>query len=191
MDEVRGEWLYLYRAVDKAGKTVDFFLSRRRDVNAAKAFLRKVMKGQRVPTKVTLDAYAASHRAVADLKENGELPKRVRVRQQQVLEQPDRARPSENQTAVAADVGAEELRNGQSGNRRDRTGGEDQEGAVQDGQAGRAHGHDARSLASRPGCLVGSLPIEMAKSSKAAGTFQFAPEPARLRRRHETEFKAR
>jgi transposase-like protein len=84
MDEtyvkVRGQWVYLYRAVDKAGKTVDFFLSRRRDVNAAKAFLRKAMKGQRVPTKVTLDAYAASHRAVAELKESGELPKRVRIR---------------------------------------------------------------------------------------------------------------
>ena len=35
---------------------------------------------QRVPAKVTLDAYAASHRAVADLKETGELPKRVVMR---------------------------------------------------------------------------------------------------------------
>jgi transposase-like protein len=64
--KVRGEWVYLYRAVDKAGKTVDFYLSRKRDVNAAKAFLRKAMKGQRIPTKVTLDAYACftprSHR---------------------------------------------------------------------------------------------------------------------------------
>ncbi len=84
MDEtyvkVRGEWVYLYRAVDKAGKTVDFFLSRHRDVNAAKAFLRKAMKGRRVPAKVTLDAYAASHRAVAELKESGELLKGVIVR---------------------------------------------------------------------------------------------------------------
>jgi transposase-like protein len=89
MDEtyirVKGEWMYLYRAVDKAGKTVDFYLSRKRDVNAAKAFLRKALKGQRIPTKITLDAYAASHRAVAELKANGELPKRVRVRTSKYL----------------------------------------------------------------------------------------------------------
>ena len=89
MDEtrvkVRGEWVYLYRAVDKAGKTVDFLLSQQRDVNAAKAFLRKAMNGQRVPIKVTLDAYAASHRAVADLKDDGELPKRVVVRSSKYL----------------------------------------------------------------------------------------------------------
>lgn len=83
MDEtyirIKGEWRYLYRAVDKAGKTVDFYVSRKRDVNAAKAFLHKAMQGQRVPTKITLDAYAASHRAVAGLKDTGELPKRLLV----------------------------------------------------------------------------------------------------------------
>jgi transposase-like protein len=82
---VKGEWMYLYRAVDKAGKTVDFQLSRKRDVNAAKAFLRKAMQGQRVPTKITLDAYPASHRAVADLKDTGHLPKRVVVRSSKYL----------------------------------------------------------------------------------------------------------
>ncbi len=89
MDEtyvkVRGEWMYLYRAVDKAGYTVDFYLSRNRDVNAAKAFLRKAMERQRIPAKITLDAYAASHRAVAELKESGEFPKRVRVRTSKYL----------------------------------------------------------------------------------------------------------
>jgi transposase-like protein len=43
------------------------------------------MKGQLIPTKVTLDAYAASHRAVADLKASGELPKRMRVRTSKYL----------------------------------------------------------------------------------------------------------
>src|ERR1700730_6713939 len=42
-------------------------------------------EGTGIPTKITLDAYAASHRAVADLKENGELPKRVRVRTSKYL----------------------------------------------------------------------------------------------------------
>src|ERR1700722_9522881 len=42
--KVRGVWVYLYRAVDKAGKTVEFYLSRTRDVNAARAFLCKAMK---------------------------------------------------------------------------------------------------------------------------------------------------
>jgi transposase-like protein len=89
MDEtyvkVRGEWSYLYRAVDKGGKAVDFFLSRQRDVDAAKAILRKAMKGQRVPAGVTLDAYATSHRAVANLKRDGELPKRVGGRSKKCL----------------------------------------------------------------------------------------------------------
>ena len=77
--------MYLYRAVDKAGQTVDFFLSRNRDVNAAKSFLRSAMKNTRVPTKITLDAYAASHRAVREMKEDGELPGRVKVRSSQYL----------------------------------------------------------------------------------------------------------
>ena len=89
MDEtyirVHGQWVYLYRAVDKAGQTVDFFLSRNRDVNAAKSFLRSAMKNTRVPTKITWDAYAASHRAVREMKEDGELPCRVKVRSSQYL----------------------------------------------------------------------------------------------------------
>ena len=76
--KVKGSWMYLYRAVDKGGQTVDFYLSHRRDVAAAKAFLRKAMREQRMPTKITLDAYRASQRAVADLKKTGELRCRIR-----------------------------------------------------------------------------------------------------------------
>jgi transposase-like protein len=89
MDEtyikVRGQWKYLYRAVDKQGLAVDFDLSAKRDVNAAKTFLCKAVKNQRVPTQITLDGYAASHRAVADLKQRGILPKRVKVRSSKYL----------------------------------------------------------------------------------------------------------
>ena len=78
--KVNGRWTYLYRAVDKQGRTVDFRLSERRAVAAAKAFFRKAMKHNGNPRVITLDAYAASHRAVADLKAEGKMPKRVRVR---------------------------------------------------------------------------------------------------------------
>ena len=78
--KVRGEWVYLYRAVDRDGQTVDFRLSRRRNVAAAKAFLRKAMRSQAmVPTSITLDGYAASHRAVRELQEQNELPKTARL----------------------------------------------------------------------------------------------------------------
>ena len=43
---VRGRWVYLYRAVDRDGHTVDFRLSPNRDVTAVKAFLRKALHTQ-------------------------------------------------------------------------------------------------------------------------------------------------
>jgi len=114
MDEtyikVRGSWAYLYRAVDKAGRTVNFFLSRNRDGTAAKTFLRHAMKNRRTPSKITLDAYAASHRAVREMKETGELPRRVKVRSSQYLNNLGRTGPPPNQTADSADAGIQTIR---------------------------------------------------------------------------------
>src|SRR5947209_1496592 len=78
--KVKGQWVYLYRAVDKAGRTVDFLLSKRRDVAAAQRIFSRVTRQHGAPRVITLDGYAASHRAVAKLKEVGTLPRRVRVR---------------------------------------------------------------------------------------------------------------
>jgi transposase-like protein len=71
--------------VDKIGRTVDFYLSERRDVNGAKHFFRKALKSVGTPRVITLDAYAASHRAVQELKSEGTLPGRVRVRSSKYL----------------------------------------------------------------------------------------------------------
>jgi len=78
--KVAGEWRYLYRAVDRAGKTVDFHLSAKRDVAAAKTFFAKAVKSQGMPQTITLDGYAALHRAVRDLKDKGRLRNNTRVR---------------------------------------------------------------------------------------------------------------
>ncbi len=59
--KIRGQWVYLHRSVDRDGNTVDFRLSRKRDVTA-KAFLRKALKTQgRAPLSITPDGYAAKN----------------------------------------------------------------------------------------------------------------------------------
>jgi len=79
-------WHYLYRAVDRAGRTVDFRLSTRRDVAAAKSFFRKAIRSQqRPPQTITLDGYAASHRAVRELKADGCLPTESKLRSSKYL----------------------------------------------------------------------------------------------------------
>jgi transposase-like protein len=84
--KVRGVWTYLYRAVDKAGQTVDFRLCNRRDVAAAKAFFVKAIRHEgRLPHTITLDGYAASHRAVREMREDGLLSKRTKLRSSKYL----------------------------------------------------------------------------------------------------------
>ncbi len=83
---IRGKWRHLCRAVDRAGKTIDFRLSAHRDVAAAKAFLRKAVKGQgRAPKTTTLDGYAAFHRAARALKAEGSLPAATKPRSSKCL----------------------------------------------------------------------------------------------------------
>ena len=58
--KVKGQWVYLYRAVDKEGKTVDFMLSERRDEPAARAFFEKAIGSNGLPDKVTMDKSGAN-----------------------------------------------------------------------------------------------------------------------------------
>jgi len=68
MDEtyikVKGEWKYLYRAVDKYGQTIDFLLTEQRDTEAALKFLKKAIRRNGLPTTITIDGSDANEAAV-------------------------------------------------------------------------------------------------------------------------------
>jgi putative transposase len=68
MDEtyvrIKGVWKYLYRAVDKAGATVDFLLTAKRDRKAALRFLRQAIGQNGTPEKITIDKSGAHTAAI-------------------------------------------------------------------------------------------------------------------------------
>lgn len=74
MDEtyikVKGQWVYLYRAVDKDGNTVDFMLSEKRDEPAARAFFKKAICSNDLPDKVTMDKSGANKAGIDTLNLN-------------------------------------------------------------------------------------------------------------------------
>jgi transposase-like protein len=79
---VAGKWAYLYRAVDSVGDTIDFMLSPKRDLTAAKLFLRLALSGTGGirPRVINVDGHPAYARAIAELKRSGDLSQRCRCR---------------------------------------------------------------------------------------------------------------
>jgi transposase-like protein len=84
---IRGKWNYLYRPVDKHGKTVDFLLRPDRSVAAAQAFFRKALSTSlpRWPRTTTLDGLKQSHLALRLLRREDPKWKYVLVRSSQYL----------------------------------------------------------------------------------------------------------
>ena len=86
MDEtyikLRGKWVYLYRALDSLGNTVDFLLREHRDKVAAQAFFRKAFKENCLPEKVVIDKSGSNIAALKDL--NDEIPESYKIKVLQV-----------------------------------------------------------------------------------------------------------
>jgi transposase, IS6 family len=94
---VKGKWSYLYRAVDSTGATIDFLLSAKRDAAAAKRFFQKALRSPDHPTPrvINVDRCPSYPAAVEQLKKEGQLRSRCRLRPVQylnnILEQDHRA----------------------------------------------------------------------------------------------------
>ena len=94
---VKGKWVYLYRAVDSTGATIDFLLSAKRDAAAAERFLTKALGGENhpAPRVINTDKHAAYPPAIVELKADGVLEEKCPHRPVQylnnVLEQDHRA----------------------------------------------------------------------------------------------------
>ena len=86
--KVRGQWAYLYRALDKLGNTVDFYLSATRNTKAAKRFLGKALRGCKeweLPEVLNTDKAPTYATAIAELKAEGKCPGETRHRQVKYL----------------------------------------------------------------------------------------------------------
>ncbi|HFJ9406100.1 TPA: IS6 family transposase, partial [Bacillus paranthracis] len=79
--KVKGQWLYLYRAVDSEGNTIDFYLSESRDKQAAKRFFKKALAFSHVskPRVITVDKNPAYPIAIQELKEEKQMPEGIQL----------------------------------------------------------------------------------------------------------------
>ena len=89
MDEtyikVNGKWVYLYRAVDSQGWTIEFLLRKYRDKAAAKAFFRKAFKKNKRPDKIVIDKSGSNISALTSHNDNFEKDEQVKILQNKYL----------------------------------------------------------------------------------------------------------
>ncbi|SDZ27212.1 IS6 family transposase [Bacillus sp. 166amftsu] len=85
--KVKGQWMYLYRAVDSEGNTIDFYLSESRHKQAAKRFFKKALAASHIckPRVITVDKNPAYPVAIQELKEEKRMPEGIQIRQVKYL----------------------------------------------------------------------------------------------------------
>ncbi|WP_018393268.1 IS6 family transposase [Bacillus sp. 37MA] len=85
--KVKGQWMYLYRAVDSKGNTIDFCLSKTRDKQAAKCFFKKALRSFHAskPRVITVDKNPTYPVAIKELKEEKRMPEGIQIRQVRYL----------------------------------------------------------------------------------------------------------
>jgi IS6 family transposase len=86
--KVRGNWSYLYRALDKHGNTIDFYLSPTRNAKAEKRFLGKALNGLNAwekPEVINTDKASTYGIAIAELEAEGKCPEKTPHRQVKYL----------------------------------------------------------------------------------------------------------
>ncbi|MBE7106911.1 IS6 family transposase [Bacillus cereus] len=80
--KVKGQWMYLYRAVDSEGNTIDFYLSQSRDKQAAKRFFKKALSFLYVSKPRVITVYPV---AIQELKKEKHMPEGIPLRQVKYL----------------------------------------------------------------------------------------------------------
>ncbi len=62
--KVRGRWMYLYRTIDSNSDTIEFWFSERRNLTAARRFLRKALKRHGRPERIVIDGSQTNREAI-------------------------------------------------------------------------------------------------------------------------------
>ncbi|EJR93324.1 IS6 family transposase [Bacillus mycoides] len=85
--KIKGEKMYLYRAIDSEGNTIDFYLSRKRDAQAAKHFLKKALTSCHAanPRTITVDGDKAYPVAIRELQDEKRIPHGMPLRVKKYL----------------------------------------------------------------------------------------------------------
>jgi hypothetical protein len=158
--KVGTRWKYLYHAVDSMGCTIEFMLSAKRDVSAAKRFFKKLMRAdhRRLTFTIGTDKHASYPEAFATSVKEKVLPRDCKLRRVKYLNKRHRAGPQSDPQEVASDAMLPLLPHRGANYRRGRSDARDEEGAGQKvRRQGRRTAGEVRREPLRDCCLTRAI----------------------------------